>query len=227
MRVRSTKRANFFSKFLIFLIILTTIILLIDYRTRPVVKTISEYQGREIATRVINQSVYDALSKSETNYKNLVHLSYNSNGDISSVETNVTDINKLQSEISLKINSEINKVSKSTVKIALGTLSGVTYLNEQGPILKFKIMPLGYVKSQLKSEFSEAGINQTLHKITLTVSATVTAIVPGNITNFDVTLNYIICDTVIVGNIPNGYTYITGDNRDIIPKVNDYASNKN
>ena len=88
-------------------------------------------------------------------------------------------------------------------------------------------MPLGYVKSQLKSEFSEAGINQTLHKITLNVNATVTAIIPGNTTKFDVSLNYIICDTVIVGNIPNGYTYITGDNRDIIPKVNDYASKTN
>lgn len=224
MRTRNTRRVNFLSKMFIIIVIFTTAILLIDSYIRPIVKTIAAYQGREIATRIINQSVYNALSNSDTDYENLVSLSYNNNGSITSVKTNVSQINKLQSEISIAINSEIDKISDSTIEIALGTFSGLSFFNGQGPIIKFKIKPIGFVKTQLASEFTSAGINQTLHKITLNVSVSVTAIVPGNSTNFDVLVNYIIADTIVVGEIPDGYTYITGDNRDTISKANDYSA---
>ncbi len=217
------RKTGFLYKLVVFLLISTTILVLIDSQIRPIVKTISAYQGREIATKIINKSVYDALSESDINYNNLVALSYNNNGDITSVKTSVADINKLQALISVAVNSEIGKLNDYTIKIPAGTLTGISYFNGQGPIIKFKIKPLGFVNTQLSSEFSDAGINQTLHKISLNVSATVSAIVPGNTTNFNVNVNYIISDTVVVGNVPDGYTYITGDNRDTTSKINDYA----
>ena len=196
---------------------------MIDRHVRPVVKTVAVYQGRQIAGSIISRSVRDILSEPDTDYANLVDIKYDQSGNISSVKTNVTAINKLQSEISLAVNSGIADIQHNTIEIPLGTFSGLSYLNGQGPVFKFKIQPAGYVKTKLASSFTSAGINQTLHQVILTVDANAIAIVPGNNTEFDIASTYILAETVVVGNVPEGYTYVTGDARDSLTKVYDYS----
>ena len=80
------------------------------------------------------------------------------------------------------------------------------------------------MNTQLISEFSEAGINQTLHRILLEVSVDVSAIIPGYTTSVDVTTNFVVAETVIVGSIPDSYTHVITGDSDLIGKINDYAA---
>jgi sporulation protein YunB len=209
--------------FSVFALILA--ILFVDIKIRPVVKTVAQYQGSKITSSAINKSVKDAISKSDVDFENLVSISYNNSGDISSVKTNIKEIDRLQSEISLSVNSSMDEISDDCIEIPLGTFSGISLLNGRGPVFKFKIKPVGFVSTQLKSEFISAGINQTLHKITLNVGTSATAVVPGANADFDVNFTYVVAETVIVGKIPESYTYVTGDERDSLTKANDYKSN--
>lgn len=225
MRSKKSRSSVFLRKFLFSVFALISAILFVDMKIRPVVKTVAQYQGSKITSSAINKSVKDAISKSDVDFENLVSISYNNSGDISSVKTNIKEIDRLQSEISLSVNSSMDEISDDCIEIPLGTFSGISLLNGRGPVFKFKIKPVGFVSTQLKSEFISAGINQTLHKITLNVGTSATAVVPGVNADFDVNFTYVVAETVIVGKIPESYTYVTGDERDSLTKTNDYKYN--
>lgn len=222
MRARISKKSAMLYRLAVITLIALTALVLIDSGVRPIVRSVATYEARVVATNFINETINEILTGADIDTKSLVKLNYDSAGEISTVQTDVTAINRLQAELSLGINEKISQPLDRYVEIPLGTLTGLMFLNGRGKAMRFKLLPLGYIKTSLSSEFSEAGINQTHHKILLTVSATFTTLIPGNRTEFELPVSYILADTILVGQIPNSFTYVTGDNRENLSKVNDY-----
>lgn len=212
-------KLTYFLMFSVFLFIL--IFILIDAQIRPMVHKVASYQGRIIATNIISSSVYSALNSDEFTYETLVKVTKNNIGNVSSIESNMAEINRLQAKITKNINDDFQNISKENITISTGTLSGINILYGRGPNLTFMLEPVGYVNSRLVSKFTPAGVNQTLHQIILEVNGNVSAVIPGFATNIDVNMNYLIAETVIVGEIPESYTYITGDDRTDVEKIMD------
>lgn len=221
MRYKKEEKKGVSYLFIVPFFILLIIIILIDSQIRPLVRKVAVYQSRIIATNLISSAVYKALSEDSFNYSSLVTVSSGQDGYVSSVESNMLQINKLQTIITYEVNESFRDLSQETIRISMGTLSGVDILYERGPTLNFKLKPVGYVDVRLVSKFTSTGINQTLHQIILEVNGKVSAIIPGYTTEADVSAKFIIAETVIVGRIPDSYTYITGDSRDEISKIMD------
>ena len=55
------------------------------------------------------------------------------------------------------------------------------------------------------SHFSEAGINQTLHQVTMVVSVDVAVLVLGKTDTFTMTSEVVVAETVIVGAVPDTF----------------------
>ncbi len=72
----------------------------------------------------------------------------------------------------------------------------------------------GTVETDLKSEFKETGINQTLHRIYLEVKCKVTILTPYNTMSETVTNQVLLAEGVIIGNIPDTYYNLEGLNSD-------------
>ena len=212
-------RASYFLIFTIFILILTFIIG--DAQIRPLIDKVSTYQGKIIASTIISKAVTDALNSGDFAYDTLVKVTKNNNGYVSSIESNMLAINKLQAIITNEVNAQFKNISNETINLSTGTLSGFNFLYGKGPNITFKLEPVGYVESRLVSKFTSAGVNQTLHEIILEVDANISAVIPGFNTNVEIKSNYLIAETIVVGNIPESYTYITGDTRDDISKIMD------
>lgn len=202
---------------------LVSVIVVADRRIRPIVYDMSEHASRETAVMAVNKTVEELLTDENNNFSKLAEIKYNNSGDISSVQTDVTGINLLQSKISQLVTKDFDNISENSAEFSLGTLSGFSPLNNLGPKIRIKILPIGNVETSLISTFKNAGINQSNHQIILNVKARVITVLPGYSQKNDINLQYILSDTVIVGNVPDGYTYISGDGRDIISKANDYS----
>lgn len=202
---------------------LVSVIVVADRRIRPIVYDMSEHASRETAVIAVNKTVEELLTDENNNFSKLAEIKYNNFGDISSVQTDVTGINLLQSKISQMVTKDFDNISENSAEFSLGTLSGFSPLNNLGPKIRIKILPIGNVETSLISTFKNAGINQSNHQIILNVKARVITVLPGYSQKNDINLQYILSDTVIVGNVPDGYTYISGDGRDIISKANDYS----
>ena len=68
----------------------------------------------------------------------------------------------------------------------------------------------GTVETDLRTEFKEAGINQTLHRIYLEVKCNVSILTPYETINETITNQVLLVEGVIVGTIPDAYYNLEG-----------------
>jgi sporulation protein YunB len=184
----------------------------IDMQVRPLFERISEYQSRVAAVRIINDVILTELNSDAYNYDNIINVGFDENGEIKSITSDMQTINRLKSRSTLLINEAVGALEKMDIGISLGTASGVAFLYGRGPIVPVRVMPKGAANAELVSDFSSAGINQTLHRIIMEVEVDITAIIPGFSKTMTVKTNYIVAETVIVGDIPHMYMQvISGD----------------
>lgn len=210
-------KPSFFIKITIIFIIVA--IIFMDMQLRPQLAKVATYQGKQISQQIISKSVSDVLNSNNISYDKLSAVTQNTDGSISSVQTNVVEVNKLQAELTYKINQEIGKLSENQIKLDTGTLSGLNFLYGRGPELTFKLKPIGYVKSDIYSKFSSAGVNQTLHQLIFKVSGKTSVIIPGNHCDIDIGMDIIVAETIIVGKIPDSYINISGSAKSELQKV--------
>ena len=64
------------------------------------------------------------------------------------------------------------------------------------------VEPSGSTETTVKSSLASAGINQSLHKITLSVRVSVTAMLLISTVDVDTETDVCIAETVIIGDVP-------------------------
>ena len=83
-------------------------------------------------------------------------------------------------------------------------------LSGKGPGVPIRISSIGNVETDLRSEFKEQGINQTLHRVYLQVVCEVSILTPYNDITEKISNQVLIAENVIVGRIPNTYYNLEG-----------------
>ena len=80
----------------------------------------------------------------------------------------------------------------------------------RGPGVPIRISSIGNVETDLRSEFSAQGINQTLHRVYLQVDCEVSILTPYNTISEKVSNQVLLIENVIVGKIPSAYYNLEG-----------------
>jgi len=189
---------------------------------RPAVESMSTQQAIIFATRSVNDAMLRELSENAVYYSDIITIAHNSNGEVAAISTNVAEIARLQTRLTQGVLEELARQEISEVRIPLGTLFGEQLFSGRGPLITVRIVPVGSMQTHLSSEFISAGINQTLHRIMLVTEMQIQTIFPGYVITIDATIKYPVAETIIVGQVPEGFTVITGDDRHIISQINDY-----
>jgi sporulation protein YunB len=186
----------FFSSFLIILIIL-------DFRLRPIIKSVMADRAKAVAIMAIDTAIAKQLNKEDFKYPDIIKIERNNDGKLIGITTDIQKINSLKTNISSAILEELSKTEMRKIGIPLGAIFGIEIFSGVGPIIPAKIFVTGNVSTEFQSEFLEAGINQTKHLINLNTSVNVRAIVPGYPVQENVKTNMTIAETIIVGEVPH------------------------
>ena len=184
---------------------------LLDLRIRPYIQSISSYQAQIYGTRVINDAIYEELASENIRYDNLVTLTQNGQGQITSLQTDMVALGRLRGRVTEAVIQEIDEMEEQQIAIALGTLSGVQLLSGRGPDVHLRVEPAGYLTSEVENRFESAGINQTCHQIMLLLDMRVMAIIPGYTTSTEIHTEYCLAETVIVGTVPDTLLTLSGE----------------
>lgn len=211
----------------IFIIAICTLIYFaIDFKLRPIIRTMGTANAKAIATRAIYDAVNSELDKDDIKYDDLITLEKNSENRVTALRTNMIKMNKLKARLSVSILNKITSIEESTIRIPLGNIIDGEALSGQGPKISFKIVPVGTVTADMINVFQAAGINQTRHQIILQVKVTVGVIMPNYSTSAEVSTAIPIAETVIIGEVPPNYTNVEGDPSSMLEKINNYVKNK-
>ena len=175
--------------------------------------------GNLAVTRVSNmvnglvaEAVSDAVNSGEIQYNDLISLEKNASGGVAALVSNMAEFNRLQASITQDILTRLGEMSDIELEIPVGTLSGSAFLAGRGPKMSVRMQSTGSCSARFENQFSHAGINQTTHQILLCVDVSVSILLPGFRTGTQVTNSFAVAETVIVGEVPDSYTYFDSGN---------------
>ena len=170
----------------------------------PIIINYSTAKINSLTEQALNVAVSNVIN-STIDYDSIMSISYTQTGEINYITANQYMINTITREIIKDAHERIKILDEDYFRIPLGTLSGVAIFNGRGPKVKLSATPVGIIGSSFDSQFVSVGINNTLHKIYLSVKARVEMSLPIKRQLIEVEQQVLLCESVIVGKVPNVY----------------------
>lgn len=171
-----------------------------------------------MAVETINEAVMEIVGQG-VSYEELIDTTMDATGHVSMLRANTMRMNELASRTAILAEGELNSAENQFVEIPLGAALGVRFLSGFGPRINVQILPVGAVHTNFETEFEAAGINQTRHKIFLSLRATVSLIVPTGSEVVEVKTTVPIAESIIVGEVPDSFVDVSNqdDMLNLIP----------
>ena len=204
-----------FQRIIVFLICVCLVFgtLFVLFRTKfsqPIAE-LSKTQVVNATSDLINDAIDAQIENGNIQYDRIVYFEKDLDGRITALKTNMSEVNRLKTDILNRINDEILALDSSQIGIPLGSLFLPEFFSGRGPAIPVQILSIRNSDASFSSEFMEAGINQTLQKLTMTVSVDVTILVLGKTSSCTVSSQVVVAETVIVGHVPDTYLQTGGD----------------
>ncbi len=187
------------------LLLAVSLVLLGLFRSRytATICTLAETQVRNATSDLINDAIDKQIASGQIQYDRIVYFEKDLEGRITALKTNMSEVNRLKTAILNIINDEILAMDTSALGIPLGNLVLPELLSDRGPEIPVHILSIRNSDGAFASHFSEAGINQTLHQLTMEVSVDVAILVFGKTQIFTVASQVVVAETIIVGTVPD------------------------
>lgn len=193
-------------KFILILVftisIVSTSIYVLDKIILPTVLVTCDAEMRRQVANIVNKVIYEEYSNNFI-YSDFIHIQKDKNDKITMMNADTLKLNQLATNTVIKAQVEIKEIGEVGIKIPIGYLSQNNILSVMGPKITVKMQPIGYITSRYVSEFNSAGLNQTIHKISIETTTKIKIILPITSSEIEVINEIPICESVIVGDVPD------------------------
>ena len=163
---------------------------------------LAQTQVKNATSDLINDAIDKQIETGNVRYDRIVYFEKDLNGRITALKTNMSEVNRLKTDILNIINDEILALDTSDLGIPIGSLILPELFSGKGPTIPVRILTIRNSEASFSSGFMEAGINQTLHQINMHVSVDVAVLVLGKTDYFTISSQMVIAETIIVGQVP-------------------------
>lgn len=183
---------------------------LLRSRYYTVITELARTQVTNSTSDLINDAVAQQLAGGQIAYDRIVYFEKDLNGRITALKTNIGQVNALKTETLNIINEEILDTDESLLGIPIGSLFLPEFLAGRGPRIPVRILSVRNSDATFDSNFSHAGINQTMHQLNMHVLVDVAVLVLGRTHSFTVASQVVVAETVIVGDVPDTFLQAGG-----------------
>lgn len=188
------------------ILLLGILLIFLDCKLRPLLRDYAGIGARQAAMQAVHRGVEDVLSQNTPEYENLVEIARNETGKVLSVVAKVGAVNRLKAAVSEAVAKQLEAIREQEVTVPFGDLFGSALLTGRGPYLPFTVNVTGAVFTDLNDRFEQSGINQTCHQLLLDMTVYLNVILPTDRASFELHTDFLICESVIVGDIPSDYS---------------------
>ena len=201
-------RRRFVRKPAVWILVLAVLLgsfLLIRLRLFPLAEDLAVTKITNQTSNLINEAIDQQIRTGAVDYSNMVLLEKDAAGGVTALKTNIAEMNALKTKILDTVNQEIMQLNVEEISVPLGNLLFPALFSGRGPYLPVKILTVRSSDATFENQFTQAGINQTLHQILMTVTIDMTVVTPAGTTLVDTASQVVVAETVIVGTVPNSY----------------------
>lgn len=223
LRLTGRQRVGIWLMLLVLALLAAAVSLL--WHLKPVMTSMATARVSNLVNRIVSAAVNEAVENGDIDYQNFVIFEKDETGHITALRSNVAEVNRMQGQITDEILHRLSEVATSELEIPLGTLTGSALLAGRGPSLFVRMQAVGSASAAFRNQFTAAGINQTRHQIFLDVDVYMSILLPGMKTSTRVSNEIAVAETVIVGSVPDTYTYFSTMPDEIGQYAEDYIMN--
>lgn len=143
-----------------------------------------KYVTSQMSQQICNQTVYDE------------------NGYISHVSLDFVKINEICNFVVTDLSNSFLKDPKVYISVPIGSALGINVFSGKGPGVNVAANVYPTFSAKIESSFTAAGINQTLHELTLTVSCDIVSVCVDETIEISESYDFNIHQSIIVGSVP-------------------------
>ena len=203
---------KFVHRIWILIALVAAVFMLLRGQYHDVAASLARTQVMNVTSDLINDAIARQIEAGEIAYDRMVYFEKDLDGRITALKTNMSLVNRLKTDTLNRINDEILALDSDHIGIPIGSLILPELLAGKGPRINVRVLSIRNSEADFESRFSEAGINQTLHQLTMVVRVDVAVLVLGKIESFAVQSEVVVAETVIVGTVPETYLQTGGNN---------------
>ena len=190
----------------VWLLVLALILALVLYVRFGWLPTVHELVTMELENEVsnlINDAVDAYLEQGQLRYDDLVRLERTADGSVAAAQIDLGEVNRMKSVILRELGDRLPDRVRQSVHVPLGNVLLPALLSGRGGSLPVRVVALRSSNAELESEFQEAGINQSLHRLALRVEVDLLLLTPAGLLSRQVTSTVPIAQTILLGDVPN------------------------
>lgn len=216
-KITSRRKKRIFIAVFAFLLVTCISFYLLSVNMRPALAALAESRVKAAAAQAMNNAVIEAMNRDES-HTELINVK-ETGERVYMIQADSRGMNLFAAQCANMALSQIIRIGEQGVSIPLGTISGVSIFAGKGPVVYAYFTPEGSVQSEFRSEFVSAGINQTLYRVKLKLTASISLVIPGVSETVSVETEAAIAESVIVGEVPEVYTDVANqdDMLNLIP----------
>lgn len=192
------------------LIVACALLLTLRSKYRLVIEDLAQTQIKNTTSDLTNDAIAKQIETGDISYDRIVFFEKDLDGRITALKTNMSEVNRLKTDILNIINDEILALDHSDIGIPLGSLFFPELLSGKGPSIPVHILSIRNSDANFVSHFEQAGINQTLHRLNMEVSIDVAVLVLGQTSSFTMSSEVVVAETIIVGDVPQTFLQTGG-----------------
>lgn len=194
------------------LIVFAVLLLLFREKYSEVITNLAETQIKNTTSDLINDAIAKQIANGNIQYDRIVYFEKDLDGRITALKTNMSEVNRLKTDVLNIINDDILALDTTDIGIPMGSLFLPELLSGRGPAIPVHILSIRNSDATFTSRFNQAGINQTIHQLIMVVSVDVAVLVLGETNSFTVSSEVVVAETVIVGDVPDTFLQTGGRN---------------
>ncbi len=189
----------------VILVTLTALTLLCRHELAPMAERLIATKVDNQASDAINLAIGEQIAAGEIAYDRMVSIDKDLNGNVTAVRTNMEEINRLKSAVLLRVDEKLEQLSWEQLGVPVGSVLLPELFSGRGPDIPVRVLAVRTSDAVFRNEFSEAGINQTLHIITIDIHVVITVLTWTGTRDIPVDSAVVAAQTVIVGTVPATY----------------------
>ena len=138
-----SRKIRLFLRFLLFLLVFSGMILLMfRSRYREIIQELAETQVKNTTSDLTNDAIAKQIADGVIQYDRIVFFEKDLDGRITALKTNMSEINRLKTDILNIINDEILALDTSDIGIPLGSFFLPELLSGRGPVIPVNVLSI-------------------------------------------------------------------------------------
>ena len=185
-------------------LLLTALALYVERNLTAVTLSLAQAKARTLAVTTLNETVEEVVQDG-LSWDALVRVTRDASGQVRLLQADTAAMNHLAARVSALAQEKLDGMENRAVQVPLGSALGLTLLAGAGPKITVRVLPVGAIAARFDTELQAAGINQTRHRILLTVTATVKLVIPTGAKTVEASTQVAVAESIIVGEVPQSF----------------------